>query len=42
MVLDVSQLVEEEVTLFWDKAVMVDGDVDGDVEEVEEVRRLGG
>ena len=40
MVLDVSQLVEEEVTLFWDKAVMVDGDVegdvDGDVEEVEE------
>ena len=37
MVLDVSQLVEEEVTLFWDKAVMVDGDVDGDVEEVEEV-----
>ena len=42
MVFDVSQLVEEEVTLFWDKAVMVDGDVDGDVEEVEEVRRLGG
>ena len=37
MVLDVSQLVEEEVTLFWDKAVMVDGDVDGDVEEEGEV-----